>query len=205
MNRLTREAAFGPETDTFKQLVLNTLEHGEKPVRRPRFRTALTAAALTVGFAVLAFAGAVLTIEPVRAQVLKFLVERFPEYSRYVTVPGPEAPEHPVTAYSPSYIPEGFVLVDDNQSDSFFRVRSWQKSEEEFITLIQMNEDGAIALDTEDANVYNIELFGEMAEVIEKKGRIMIYFIKDQGAFTLTTHLSYEETLRIAQSVTTEE
>jgi hypothetical protein len=169
--------------------------------KRPRARIYAASIAAALVAAALAFAMA----EPARAAIIRFFVERFAQYSEYSVAPSEDMGDVRRAFVKPEYIPDGFVMKTTEAEDSpDTRDLYWINGDNtNFIGYFESSNDSSIMIDTENADIRHITLHGVRAEVIRhQNGRnITIQFFHDNACYAVFSDLSYEETLRIAQSI----
>lgn len=177
--------------------------HSEKG-RRHRIRKAarlLSYAAslllLLIALAAIVFA----TIEPARALFIRFIIERFPQYSEYFIQDDNDGTDSCESFSEPSYIPEGFEL--DNRTDTDeSRFLDWTHVKTgQFIMYSQTKGESSIMLDTEDAQVEQMTINGHPVDVIMKDPTITVQFFSDTFCYALITDLPYDECMEIVESI----
>ncbi|NLV58299.1 MAG: DUF4367 domain-containing protein [Clostridiales bacterium] len=141
------------------------------------------------------------TVEPARAALIRFLIERFPQYSEYsINLVEDEQPEK-MTYVLPGYIPDGFE-PEDTQDTSASRAMMWRNPEtNQFIQYMQSDGESSVILDTEKALIRSIKINGVNAEVVEKGSVTTIQIFYKDTFFVVVSDASYEECLKIAESI----
>lgn len=140
-----------------------------------------------------------LTVEPVRAQLIRFIASRYPEYSHYAPILEEEAQSIELL-YEPTYLPEGFELSFDKTYGNYERLMGWSNGER-LISFRQAAVGDNAMLDTEAADIQIISLHGEIAELVQNSTSVEIYFVKENVSFTLTVDGELEEAIEIAESI----
>ncbi|MEL7609480.1 MAG: DUF4367 domain-containing protein [Bacillota bacterium] len=104
-------------------------------------------------------------------------------------------------AYIPSYIPEGFnlkSLVMDEQINTLY----YENSEGKYIHFSGFTSDAQSNVDTENADTLEtVTIKGRSGLLIKKEGVYTLAWSLDEYYFILTTDLSIDATLKIAESV----
>ena len=167
-----------------------------KKIGRTILRTANVAACFIAVF-ISVFVVLFMTIEPVRAQVIRFIVEQYPKYSFYS--PLFEDEHQGEVLYWPAYIPEGFTLSQYTVHD-YGRLICWQ-NEDRVISFRQAVVNDHSFLDTEAADIQRIMINDEEAELIQNPTSVEIYFVKGNVSITLTADVSLDEAIAIAESI----
>ncbi len=152
---------------------------------------------LLVALAAIVFA----TVEPARAFLIRFIVERFPQYSEYFMHESDEETGSDESFTEPSYIPQGFELNNNMDTDDS-RFLSWVNDETgQSIMYSQTKGESSIMLDTEDAQVEQLIINGHPVEVIVKGKLTTVQFFSDVYCYALITDLAYDECMCIAESI----
>ena len=176
-------------------------QNSKDSYKRPLFdRILLYAAGIVLAIIML---GAVIltTFEPARAALIRFLIERFPEYSAYSINYEKDEQIGIMEPVYPTYIPDGFEL-DDSAASSDSSSKSWvNPNTKQFIYYLQTDGKSSTALDTEGASVQIIQLNGVDADVIEKSGGVTIQFFYKDTCYVVYTDISFAECLKIAESI----
>lgn len=102
--------------------------------------------------------------------------------------------------YYPTVIPDGYTLKTWSTTSKSARLVYSNELGEELV-FIQGPLTGEVHLDTEDAVVFEIEINGFEALMIEEDGRIMIYWRNGSYAFSLKGYLDKEIMIKIVKSV----
>ncbi len=172
--------------------------------RHPRIRKArrLLSFAASVLLILIALAAIVFAaVEPARALLIRFIVQRFPQYSEYFIQEEEEDIDFDESFSEPSYIPEGFQL-DNSMDTEESRFLSWINEETgQSIMYAQTAGESSIMLDTEDAQIEQLMINGHGAEVILKGQLTTVQFFSDEYCYALITDLSYDECMGIVESI----
>lgn len=184
----------------FKE-AMNSQMVKRKPTKRSMPRRVLSYAASFLLFVIVTFMLIIATHEPARAAVIRFIVERFPKYSEYFIRPEDEDINTELTRINPGYIPDGFRLTQlQDTPDRLFMY--WEnESTDQFIVYHQTSGDSTLMLDTETATIHQIIIGKVAVEVIEKDDSITMQFFSDDVCYAVTTNLSYQECILIAESI----
>jgi len=172
------------------------------PYRR-KTRSAIRLAAvffLTFGIvcslAVLSF----FTIKPIRAELVKLVVQRYPEYSHYLpnlskTMDGDQ------TLLVPAYIPERFSLQMDHMLHQKEHLFVWH-DDDDYIILHQFFDGYDLFINNGDVSITHTLLNGVDTEIIEQDGQINIIFHLNDTSLMMSSNLSLSECLQIIESMT---
>lgn len=185
--------------DSFLTVVDKRTKKGQY---RRRTRSAIQLAAiffLAIGIvsslALLSF----LTIKPIRAELVKLMVQRYPEYSHYL--PNlPKTMEGEQTLLIPAYIPERFSLYVDHMLHQGEHLFAWHDGED-YIVLQQFFDSYDLFINNGDASTTHTLLNGIEAEIIEQDGQISIIFHVNDTSLIMSSNLNLSECIKIIESM----
>lgn len=181
----------------------NAINRSFVPTRRKknmRDRVLVFAAITVLAFFTTAFV-VIATVEPARAALIRFIIERFPQYSHYSIFPNEQVSEKPISYIAPEYIPKGFTLSYE-QSTLASKTIQWKNHKtDQFVQFLQTNGESALMLDTENAKVYTISIKGRDAEVIEKDNVITIQVFLDDAVLAIVGNISLDEAIKMVSSI----
>lgn len=101
--------------------------------------------------------------------------------------------------YLPTYVPEGFEMVEKNYNSSFKRLNlEYQNKKDEFIYLVIFKDNTELYFKEND---YSKNSYKKIIYYINKKNPHDFIWIYHNHGFQLTTSLSQEQTLKIANSM----
>lgn len=105
--------------------------------------------------------------------------------------------------YYPTYIPDGFDVVNvENLSEQIFLI-SFENKNNEYLTFEEMTEDAESNIDTENAQVYYTEIHGNTALVSVKADLTIVSWNEQNRILSVVFDGEVEEdALKVAKSVT---
>ena len=105
--------------------------------------------------------------------------------------------------YYPTYIPEGFEVINvENLSEQIFLI-SFENKNNEYLTFEEMTEDAESNIDTENAQVYYTEIHGNTALVSVKADLTIVSWNEQNRILSVVFDGEVEEdALKVAKSVT---
>ena len=105
--------------------------------------------------------------------------------------------------YYPSYIPDGFEVINvENLSEQIFLI-SFENKNNEYLTFEEMTEDAESNIDTENAQVYYTEIHGNTALVSAKADLTIVSWNEQNRILSVVFDGEVEENaLKVAKSVT---
>ena len=114
----------------------------------------------------------------------------------------PKEKEPPKTIekiYAPTYIPEGFELVDEMVDD--LGVYDEYQKNKNYIQFSQEVSEAHVAIDSEDMNREEVTVQGYQGQLNSKKGKTILIWATGEYVFTLSSDLDKEEVVKIAESI----
>ena len=147
---------------------------------------------------------AIAKVEPLRSMVLRFLISRDEEQgaANFDMVIEEElafnVPEGWSGEYYMTYIPEGFEIYDLVE---FAAIIEYRNEEGRMLIFSDYTSGTSASTDIENADTWYTTVQGKKAYVISKNGRCTIVWAIDDRFFRVNFDGSYEETLKIAESV----
>lgn len=185
------------ELDAWFFAKVNTMVN--EPKRQKHWTEVILAyAASFVALAIITSALVLAVSEPARAAFIRFIVERFPQYSEYFIIGEEDAEFVPI---KPEYIPEGFAEAISTDTDED-RLISWINADTgQFITYLQTTGESSTELDTEDAEIRSEVVNGQAIEVIIKGNNTTMQFFRNSACYVIATDISYQECLKVTESL----
>lgn len=141
------------------------------------------------------------TYEPARAVFIRYIVERFPQYSEYFIQPDKGGENIGISYTEPSYIPVGFILIQSMDAPEM-RFMSWgDESEEHFISYSQTIGESSVMVDTEHATIRQAMIDDMAVEIIEKGKVTTIQFFQGDVCYMLISDIAFSECVQIVKSI----
>ncbi len=105
-------------------------------------------------------------------------------------------------AYAPTYMPEGFILIDKIKIPNKKIMTYGTESASEYVIITQAGENATLYTDTENADIVrNITINESDALYIEKNGSITIAFSCEDTFIFLSGELESSEIIKIAEGL----
>ncbi len=104
-------------------------------------------------------------------------------------------------SYVPMYTPEDYVIIDVQESEKNFCIKYENSKNKNVYLYYYWEQMGTIKINTEGAIVDEIELNGNKAYIIQNEDEIRIHINKELERIYLNGRLSYEEALKVMESV----
>ncbi len=141
----------------------------------------------------------------VRAYLRRLMMVTTPEYTTIWTEQNEEAsagiPDGWNGKFFPMAVPAGLHIgqMSSSKNDSFIMFRN---SKGERVLTFDETVGGVINLDTEGTVIEDVEINGQMGHVASKEDSINVFWVcEDTLLLMITENTSFEETMRIAKSV----
>ena len=156
---------------------------------------------MLVGVISVLFLGAFAASENVRSRTLNLIIETFGESTDFFYIHSQKEPAPLIFA---GWMPEGFRLEDEGTNE----IRSWFYCQGESQAYIQgtyyFGEEQMLSIDTEDAEVSNIQIHGMDATVASKGEEIQIAWgTKDKSGFIWLVGygVALDDLIRVAEQL----
>ncbi|MEG2531339.1 MAG: DUF4367 domain-containing protein [Raoultibacter sp.] len=147
---------------------------------------------------------AVAAVQPVRMQLMKFLINIERQYTHLSLVPDESAfvdvPEGWAGEYFPAYIPEGFAVTQVTGIEGCGTAQ-YQAEDERLFDFGEYDEFSSSNIDTEDAEIEYVEIGGAQAMLSQKKGHVILTWAWADRYFIVSLDGSVDVAVRIARSV----
>lgn len=164
------------------------------PILRKRWVAILAAVIMAITMA--------MSVSAVRQTVYQFVSEVYEKYSQIFfsqSSSSSQAGSHGFEAYIPSYIPEGFKLVNKEKNDML--IMEYDKGKD-FISYSQEPIENVSAhINTEGVKIKNMEVHGLHAKYYSNQGIQNIIWYDDNYMYVVSSTLDQKTVLKIAESV----
>lgn len=163
------------------------------------------ALAVIILAAVITLSVLVVNVEAVRNRVFNVFLTKNPESTVYQLeeeFPGEASTVLEASpGYWPSYVPEGYRLVKRDVSDQTAQT-VYMCGEEQYLSLAEAPAGAKVYLDSENAEREEMILInGHDCLLIEKNGHLLLTWSVNERIFTLSSVLSLDEVIKVAESV----
>jgi len=151
----------------------------------------------------------VMNVEALRLRALNFIVDETKKYTSIEIKEDLDILENNSNTippdweglYAPTYIPEGFRIVQAQNLPETSRIIYSNDIKQTIIFDQSSNEKTNFRIDTENAKTSKIMINGFGGLLIEKDNLVIIVWYNDEVSFTLTGKIDINELLEIAESV----
>jgi len=193
------------QLEHFKRQIKKDLGRKKKSWHWQRLTPVINVAAIVVLVVTFVFSALVMNVEAVRHRVLNVVLTKEKESTLFqleeVSSEGTAAVMEASPGYWPSYIPEGYHLVERDVTGSITST-VYMRGEDHYLTLTEALPEGYNYLDSENADrEETIWINGNEGLFIEKNGHFLVTWGAHERIFILGTELSLEETKKVAESI----
>lgn len=170
--------------------------------RVPRF---LRSAVIVIALALVGLTTAIAAVPGARIILLEFLVRMESQYTELGFREKPPAlmnfPTEWQGAHYPSYIPEGYGLIEIVNTEDYHLV-TYSNARNQSLFFGEYCEDAQTNFDTENARIENRKIHGAPAMLSEKDGIVHLSWVIDDTYYLLKYDGAANEVVQIAESVT---
>lgn len=103
--------------------------------------------------------------------------------------------------YEPYYVPAGFSVMDVHEEKGKFNIKYLNEKKQQGYRYYFFDSIENVAIDTEEGNAIEINIKGNQAYIIQKGKEIRILMYKDNNQFYIAGTISYEEAIKIMESI----
>lgn len=170
------------------------------------YRT-LNRAAIFIVAGFIALGTTAMAVEPVRVEVLNFLIGVQKEYTslrldadKGKNIVGDNLILSWTDGYVPTYVPEGYKIVNITNRDNMKSIL-FENNESRKIDYSEYSANAGVNIDTEDADTEKVEVNGYDALIVKKDGVLSIAWSDGQRIFIIYSQLERNDLIQVAQNV----
>ena len=145
---------------------------------------------------------AIAYVEPIRVRVMQLLIDIKDDHTELLFIEDTDAefyvPEGYREKYYPSYIPDGFELIDIGMWGD---EATYRNKDDAFINYGEYDADDEIDINTEGAALSHAVVNGADAFVAEQETYVIITWAFEDKYFVIIADTSLDEALKVARSV----
>lgn len=183
-------------------------ERMRRMIRRQRygyyvlFGTAARRVASVLIALLIAATVATVSVEALREKVAEFFVRVYEKYTQVFFVEDAPALSREITIEPkrPTYIPEGYEIVEEELTEVTYYVM-YANDNREYFCLEQRSNGAGIQIDTEESRYITINIIEQCAVIYQNKETISILFTDDIYSYDLCGDCSIEDLISIAESI----
>ncbi len=167
-----------------------------------KFATFSKYAAIILIIFILANSLLVVTVQAYREKVFEMITNVYKEFTSIITkteeVPEPltEKPEFT----EPSYIPEGFEVINNMQTDITRKI-DYENGDRILVYKQNILTNSELRIDTEGTEIKNIKINGTSINYVFNKGMYNAYWNDNEYFYLITGEISFEELLKVIEGV----
>lgn len=166
-------------------------------INKFRIRKSILAASL-----IIAIAAASMSVEAIRLPIIRLTEKIYTEFSEILfhNEESIKVPETIEEVYVPSYIPEGYTLLEEEDLKlMYFLFYTNEKGQE--ISVEQFTLSVSMAVDTEDITTENITINGMNGIIYSKRGLTTIIVNDNRYVHLISGYENREELIKVAESL----
>ncbi len=153
---------------------------------------------------VLALSAVTVSVEALREPFFEFLIETFERFTLITFHENEDQPEDefiPLEPIDPTYIPEGFELVQEDNG-FFSHTKTFKNKEHLQYTYSQTSKEGLqMYLDTEDATSKKIHIQSHEGILVYENNNTILFFTDEQYTYEVSGNIPENELIKIAESI----
>lgn len=170
------------------------------PIMRRLIYQIKTAAAIFLVILLVAF-GTVMSVEAYRVRLFEFVTQVWEELTSIMIHSSENADYDILIPISPSYIPEGYNILEQTSDKYENTVIYYNENGFEIYYSQRMATQSEIILDSEDIEPKKIMIGLQEGYIIVNKGIVQLYWHNEFGVFSLIGNLDESELIKMAEHI----
>ena len=143
----------------------------------------------------------IISVEALRTRAFKVIKEIYKELSSISFIVDNDDSDVDFVVKKPKYIPKGFKQIDINELNTMVLVVYEDGTGNQIVYHQAYIMNNKIILDTEDAEIIDIEINGYDGQIISKRGQIQLIWFDEEHYFNISSTIDKEEIIKIAKSL----
>lgn len=176
-------------------------EYSRTPIQR-KFAAFSKYAAIILIIFILSNGLLVVTVQAYREKVFEIITNVYKEFTSIITkteeVPEPLTEKPDFT--EPLYIPEGFEVINDIQTDITRKI-DYENGDRILVYKQNIITNSELRIDTEGTEIKNIKINGTSINYVFNKGMYNAYWNDNEYFYLITGEISFEELLKVIEGV----
>lgn len=142
------------------------------------------------------------TAQEYREMIFRIITNIYEEFTSIkIKVEGPmDIEDLELNFIEPTYIPDGFEIVDDIQSD-ISRTIVYMKDNNIIVFRHGLIVDGEMKIDTEGTSIKEMEVNNQMISYVFNKGMYLAHWFDDVYMYTIDAEVSFDEFSMILEGI----
>lgn len=199
---LAKNIEFSPKFE--KEMSAYFIKLNRKEKNKRRRRVLVKVAAIIVVFLFISIA-IIYNVEALRVPVLNF-INNIGQKSTTINLVDANADYNSIIdqihgLYLPIYLPDSYKVKSIDNSDSFYTVIFENENAKDVIIFNHLSEGTTVTVDSENAQVEQIQLNGGVAQIYSKEGHITFVFSYNNNDFMIQGYISKQDIMKMAQSL----
>ncbi len=170
------------------------------PTMRRFMRQMKTAVAMLLIVLTLSF-GTVMSVEAYRIRFFEFVVEIWEEFTSIVTQSDHNADQDTLIPVSPSYVPEGYSILEEIQEKYENIIIYANENGTEIYYSQELLTQGEVILDSENTEIKKVLIDSQEIYLISDEGVTQLYWHDKNSSYSLIGRLAEIELIKMAESI----
>ena len=176
-----------------------------KEIKKNKFKNILSKLAIIFLVLFISIGALTVTVDAFRVKLFNLIIKNTEKYLDVEVNDGLETNMNSIVEnidgfYQPTYIPSGFQL-DYVEDLGHTKIVTYTNNKNEEILFNQSPNGTNFQLDSEDAEVKNVDIMGNEAIIINKEGRTTVFWNNDEYSFYLLSTIDEKELISMAKSL----
>lgn len=143
----------------------------------------------------------IISVEALRTRAFKVIKEIYKELTSISFIVDNDIEDVDFVVKKPKYIPEGFKQIDINELNTMVLVVYEDGTGNQIVYHQAYIMNNKIILDTEDAEIIDIEINGYDGQIISNRGQIQLIWFDEEYYFNISSTIDKEEIIKIAKGL----
>ena len=175
-------------------------EYSKSPIQK-QFATLGKYVAGILILIILINSGFIVSVEAYRENFFKIITNTYKKFTSIIIEVEKPSDDDSLNFIEPSYIPEGFELISDMQTDITRKI-DYTNSDNQIITFKQSTiTSKEIRIDTEDTSMAEITINNSAINYILNKGAYNAYWNDNKFIYSIIAEVSFEEFVKIIEGI----
>lgn len=142
----------------------------------------------------------ILTVQAYRTRAFKIITNIYNTFTSIIMEIDEEQLNETPKFIQPSYIPDGFEIINEMQSD-ISRIIDYANGDRIIVYWQSIITSSEIGIDTEDAEIQEIKIDKYSINYVFSKGMYNAYWFDNEYSYIITAEISFEELLKVIESI----
>ena len=210
-DKLIMENEQEPIKHNLNNKTLLMIKKNQRRIRNKRFAKSAQKILIKVAIfflvLIITFSTLYITVDAFKVNVLNFVYNQEDDYTDIrLDETDPESentsiiPEDWHGLYAPTYLPNSFYLLDSEKASSSYRLE-YQNKADKYLRFRSYPNKAAIAINNDEINTQKVIINDKEGYLTVTNGTVIIAWHDNDNLWQITTNLTREEAIKIAESV----